>query len=169
MLDGKGNFARVVDVDSATAQRLFADAVWRWRARGLRVAGVIEETHGLAGRACTAGVLRDVATGERHSIFLDILPQGRVCHIDARGAESAGASVLAGLADCDVVVLSKFGKLEADGRGLAGAFQAAAAAGKPVLTWVGGKHLEAWDAFEPDGKVVAPSLPSIGLWWSRLG
>lgn len=148
---------------------MFVEAVMRWRAKGVRVAGVIEETHGLSGRVCTAGVLRDVATGERHSIFLDILPPGKICHIDAEGAETAGASVLKGLADCDVVVLSKFGKLEADGRGLAGAFDAAAAAAKPVLTWVGQKHLNAWRAFAPEATVVAPSLSGIGLWWSSRG
>lgn len=165
MLDGRGSFGRVAGVDSAEAQQLFADAVAHWRTTGVRVAGVIEETHGLEGRVCTAGVLRDVATGERHSIFLDILPPGKVCHIDASGAETAGASVLAGLEDCDVVVLSKFGKLEADGRGLAGAFEAAAAIGKPVLTWVGQKHLNAWSAFAPEATGVAPSLSGIGLWW----
>lgn len=125
------HIARIVGTDSATAQRLFAEAVRRWRTTGVRVAGVIEETHGLTGRTCNAGVLRDVLTGERHSIFLEILPPGKICHVDASGAEQAGRSVLAGITDSDVVVLSKFGKLEAGGRGLIGAFEAAAAAGSP--------------------------------------
>lgn len=166
MAEGKRHIARVTGTDGAAAQRLFADAVWRWRIRGVRVAGVIEETHEVAGRTCNAGVLRDVVTGERHSIYLDIPPPGRVCHIDAKGAGQAGASVLASLAESDVVVLSKFGKLEVGGRGLIGAFVAAAAAGKPILTRVAEKHLPAWNAFAPDAEVIAPSLASIGLWWS---
>lgn len=168
MRKGKHHIARVAGTDSATVQRLFTDAVWRWRARGIRVAGVIEDTHGLAGRTCTAGVLRDVVTGRRHSIFLEILPPGKVCHVDANGAAEAAASVLAGIADADVVVLSKFGKLEAGGRGLLGAFEAAVAARKPILTTVSGRHLEAWDVFAPDAQVVAPSLASIERWWSVL-
>ena len=169
MTEAKRHVARIAGVDSATAQRLFADAIGRWRAEGVRVAGVLEETHGLAGRACTAGILRDVVTGERHSIYLETLPPDKVCHIDAEGAEQAGASVLAGIAACDVVVLSKFGKLEAQGKGLYPAFAAAAAAGKPVLTTVSGKHLEAWNAFAPGAKVIAPSLAAIGHWWSSRG
>lgn len=163
------HIARIVGTDSATAQRLFAEAVRRWRTIGVRVAGVIEETHGLTGRTCNAGVLRDVLTGERHSIFLEILPPGKICHIDASGAEQAGRSVLAGITDSDVVVLSKFGKLEAGGRGLIGAFEAAAAAGKPILTTVAEKHLEAWDTFAPESETIAPSVAAIERWWSASG
>lgn len=166
MRERKRHIARIVGTDSATVQRLFAEAVRRWRATGIRVAGVIEETHGLAGRTCNAGVLRDVLTGERHSIFLAILPPGKICHIDASGAEQAGRSVLAGIADSDVVVLSKFGKLEAEGRGLIGAFEAAAAVGKPILTTVADKHLEAWKAFAPEAKTIAPSVAAIESWWA---
>lgn len=166
MPDEKRHIARVIGTDNATAQRLFAEAVQRWRIRGVRVTGVIEDIRGAGENASNAGVPRDIATGERHSIFVEILPAGRVCHVDADGAEQAAASVLANLADSDVVVLSKFGKLEAGGRGLIGAFEAAAAAGKPILTRVAKKHLLAWNAFAPDAKVIAPSLSSIGLWWS---
>ncbi len=166
MLERKRHIARIVGADSATVQRLFGEAVRRWRATDVRVAGVIEETHGLTGRTCNAGVLRDVLTGERHSIFLEILPPGKICHVDASGAEQAGRSVLAGIADSDVVVLSKGGKLEAGGRGLIGAFEAAAAAGKPILTTVAEKHLEAWDTFAPEAEIIAPSVAAIERWWS---
>lgn len=74
--------------------------------------------------------------------------------------------MLAGITDSDVVVLSKFGKLEAGGRGLIGAFEAAAAAGKPILTTVAEKHLEAWDAFAPEAETIAPSVAAIERWWS---
>lgn len=166
MQDRKRHIARIVGTDSATAQTLFAEAIRGWRTTGVRVAGVIEETHGLAGRTCSAGVLRDVATGERHSIYLEILPPGKICHIDANGAEVATRSVLTDIAESDVVVLSKFGKLEAGGRGLIGAFEAAAAAGKPLLTTVSEKHLEAWDTFAPDAETIAPSVAAIEHWWA---
>lgn len=160
--------ARVEGVDSARVQGLFAQAVDRWRDAGERVAGVIEETHGLAGRTCNAGVLRDVTSGERYSIFLEILPPGKACHIDATGAASAGAAVLSNIATCDLVVLSKFGKLEAGHAGLIGAFEAAVSLNKPLLTTVSEKHRAAWDAFAPQANVLPPSIDAILSWWRGL-
>lgn len=158
--------ARVEGADSATVQRLFAQAVALWRARGVRVAGLIEETHGLTGRTCNAGVLRDVVSGRPYSIYLEIPPPDRSCHIDAKGAESAGAAVLADIATCDLVVLSKFGKLEAGHAGLIGAFETAIAVNKPLLTTVSEKYRAAWDAFAPDATVLPPSVEALQAWWA---
>jgi hypothetical protein len=75
---------------SAAVQALFQDAVVRWRGGGIRVVGVIEEAHGLAGRTCSAGLLRDIASGVSHPIYLEVPPHDTSCHIDAAGAEGAG-------------------------------------------------------------------------------
>jgi len=160
--------AAVEGTDSATVQRLFSEAIARWRAAGIRVAGLIEETHGLEGRICTAGVLRDIASGEPHSIFLETLPAGKTCHVDAIGAETAGASIVDQIKVCDVVVLSKFGKLESGDGGLMGAFRAAADAGKPILTTVGEKHRAAWRAFAPNASVLPPDGHAIDAWCAKV-
>jgi len=163
-----GRIATVEGTDSATVQILFTEAIARWHAAGVRVAGVIEETHGLEGRICNAGVLRDIVSGEPHSIFLETLPEGRTCHIDARGAESASAGLFSQIAACDIVVLSKFGKLEADEGGLIGAFRAAVDAGKPVLTTVSDKHRVAWQTFAPRAVVLPPDGAAIDAWWAKV-
>jgi len=160
--------ATVEGADSATVQRLFSEAIARWRAAGVRVAGVIEETHGLEGRICTAGVLRDIASGEPHSIFLETPPVGKTCHVDARGAETAGAGIVDQINACDVVVLSKFGKLEAGDGGLIGAFRAAADAGKPILTTVAEKHRAAWQTFAPNAAVLSPDGTAIDAWRAKV-
>jgi len=160
--------ATVEGTDSATVQRMFAQAIRRWRASGVRVAGLIEERHGLADRTCSAGSLRDIVTGRSYSIYLEILPPNAICHIDAKGAEEAGAAVLDEIATSDLVVLSKFGKLEAGHRGLIGAFEAAIGARKPILTTVAEKHREAWHTFAPGATVLPPSTAAIESWWASV-
>jgi hypothetical protein len=71
-------------------------------------------------------------------------------------------------AGCDLVVLSKFGKLEAEnGSGLLAAFVAALESGVPVLTAVSPHRLAQWDAFAaPYYETIGPSLDAIAAWWS---
>lgn len=60
---------------------------------------------------------------------------------------------------CDLVVLSKFGKLEAGGGGLRDAFAAAIDAGVPLLTSVSQNFSVAWEAFAAPLFVVLPADP----------
>lgn len=145
------------------------EAIALWRAEGIRVAGLVEETHGLPDRVCNAGVLRDVVTGSTFSIYLDALPAGKTCHIDSLGAERACAAILAQIETCELLILSKFGKLEAAGGGLFPAFAAAVEAGKPVLTTVSAKHLAAFDAFVPDALTLPADMAALQDWWTALG
>jgi hypothetical protein len=62
-------------------------------------------------------------------------------------------------------VLSKFGKLEAMEQGLWPAFTAAVAAGKPLLTTVSARHIEAWRALAPAPIWLEPDGRSIERWW----
>jgi hypothetical protein len=71
-------------------------------------------------------------------------------------------------AGCDLVVLSKFGKLEAEnGSGLLAAFVAALESGVPVLTSVSPNRLAQWDAFAaPYYEVIGPNQAEIATWWA---
>jgi len=150
--------------DSARVQALFKEAVEHWRASGLKVVGLIEETHGLTGRVCSAGVLRDITSGVRFPIFLETPPSGTSCHVDGDGALRASASLTDQVPTSDVVVLSKFGKLVAGGGGLIGAFEAAKSARKCLLTTVSDKHRDAWNAFAPGASVLPATTPAIEAW-----
>lgn len=168
MSDIGASIARVEGTDSATVQRLLAEAVARWRAAGVQVVGLIEETRGVSGQTCNAGMLRDVVTGRSYSIYLEIPPPDRSCHIEAKGAESAGAGILDGISTCDLVVLSKFGKLEAGHGGLIGAFEAAVSRRKPILTNVSEKHRAAWEAFAPAAAVLPADVVALDYWWRAV-
>jgi hypothetical protein len=129
------------------------------------IAGVIGEAHGLPGRTCSAGILRDIVSGQPYPIYLETAPSHTSCHLDAAGVESACAEILDQVSMSDLVVLSKFGKLEAMGLGLANAFAAAIAAGKPVLTTVSDRHREAWAAFAPDAIYLIADEAALQAWW----
>jgi hypothetical protein len=85
----------------------------------LRVTGVVAESHGLTDRRCSAGYLRHVASGKRFSIFEDLGPGSTACHLEGNAVALAAEAVQQDLAaGCDLVLLSKFGKLESGGQGL---------------------------------------------------
>lgn len=159
--------AVIQGADSDSMQKLLAAAAEDWRAAGIRVAGVTAQAHGLPDRTCTAGILRNIRSGDHFSIHLGAPPPGTSCHLDAGGVDAACASVIDQIASSDLVVLSKFGKLEAMRKGLFPAFAAAIAAGRPVVTTVSGKHRDAWEAFAPDATYLAASRPALSDWWAH--
>lgn len=163
--NAEGRIAVVVGEDGTAVQALLAVSAAEWRAAGANAVGVVAEEHGLPDRTCSAGVLRDLASGQSFAIYLDAVPAGTSCHLDADGVDAACAAVLRQLATSDVVVLSKFGKLEAIHAGLSPAFEAALAAGKPVLTTVSARHREAWRAFAPGAVEIPAERTALQAWW----
>jgi len=161
--------AVVQGVPGAQAQDLFQVVARRWQASA-RLVGVIAEDHDLPDRACSAGYLRSLANGERFPIFQDPGPGSTGCHLAGDGAIAAAAAIRRDIAEgCDLVVLSKFGKLEAGGGGPRDAFAAAIEAGIPVLTSVSTAQLAAWEAFAaPLFTVVAADADRIDAWWQHL-
>lgn len=162
------HIAVVEGADSTSIQALLAAAAAEWSATEVKVAGVTAEAHGLPDRSCSAGLLRDVASGARFPIYLETAPRGTSCHLDAAGVEAACAAILRQIETSDLVILSKFGKLEAMGQGLFPAFEAAVAAGKPLLTSVSAKHREAWQAFAPDARLLEAERAALAGWWSGM-
>jgi hypothetical protein len=134
----------------------------------LRLAGAVAEDHGLPDRVCQAGYLRTLATGARYSIFHDPGPSAAACHLDGSGAGAAAIAVQRDIeTGCDLVLLNKFGKLEADGNGLAVAFRATLAAGLPLLTSVSPAQEEAWRRFAERDFTILPAIPTEIDHWRR--
>jgi hypothetical protein len=154
---------------SAEVQDVFHTLVERWRP-AFRLAGLIAESHGLADRTCSAGFLRSITSGERFSVFHDLGPGSTECHLDGTGALTASGAVQRDIAaGCDLVLLSKFGKLEAGGKGLLGAFTAAIEARVPLLTSVSPACMTQWEKLAGQTYVTLPAaLDQIGAWWQAL-
>lgn len=161
--------AVVQGAPSAAIQDMFRALVDRWRPTA-RIAGVIAEDHGLPDRNCRAGYLRSIARGTRYPIFQDLGSGVEACHLKEEGALAAAAAVGKDIvAGCDLVLLSKFGKLEAAGRGLAEAFAAAFAADLPLLTSVSPAFEEAWKAFAtPLFDMFPAEAEPLEAWWCAV-
>lgn len=160
--------AVIANREGLDSQALLASATEAWRAAGVKVVGILAENNDIEGM-CSADFVRDIASGARYSIHLDAPPPGKTCHLDAEGMDRACAGLHGQIASADVVVLSKFGKLEAMRQGLWPAFRAAVATRKPLLTTVSARHLEAWKAFAPVPAWLEPDGSSIERWWEAVG
>jgi nucleoside-triphosphatase THEP1 len=150
----------------AEAQALLATLAETWGRAGLRVAGAIQETTQPEPGKRETKELRDIATGTRYPILQHLGPGSTACCVDASGLAAACAAIeIAVRRGCDVVVISKFGKLEAERGGLLGAFCAAVEMETPVVTSVSSGALDAWASFAgPLAAFVAPDPQAIEAW-----
>jgi len=151
--------------DGIAIQELLTRLTHRWTAGGAHVAGVVEETSPGLPKSCGGARLRNLRTGAAYEIYQDLGPRSTACCLDARGFAEACQHVIDDIADCDVVVLSKFGKLEADRGGLLAAFTAAALLEKPVLTAVSPTFVDSYRAFVgPFGGFAPPDEETLYAW-----
>lgn len=162
------SIAAIVGCDSRTVQKMFAAVVGDLRAEGLRVIGVVSETHGLPDRTCSAGFLRDIASGAEFSIYLEDPPRPTSCHLDESGIDAACRRLLPQIPGCDLLIISKFGKSEAGGGGLTPAFETAIKVHKPILTSVSDLHLAAWRAFATDAVILPCDELAVRRWWETV-
>jgi hypothetical protein len=159
--------AAVGGADSSVVQPLLAEFAARRAREGVRVVGVVEEPAPEGGDC--ALLLRDLATSLRIAISQNLGPGSTACNLDPGGLAAACGLVQAAIAaGADLVILSKFGKVEAERHGLTEAFQAAIAADLPIVTAVAPPLAEAWAAFAgPLSVPVAAEADALEAWWRR--
>jgi hypothetical protein len=137
---------------------------------GVRTAGVVEDPLPVEDEGCSAGELKSLGDGRRFPLLQDLGSDAAACRLDSSAVVSACDVVQRDIAaGCDLVVLSKFGKVEAERSGLAPAFASAMEAGIPILTSVSPKFAEAWDRFAaPLYVILPPDLSSVEAWWAAV-
>ncbi len=157
MAQGRGESDRLIE---AVAMQLRAD--------GVRVAGAVQvnldrepvnkchmDLHILSG----ADVVR---------ISQDLGALSRGCRLDPEGLERAVGLVGAGLdAGADILILNKFGKQEAEGRGFRPLIGQAISAGIPVLIAVSHGLLPAFQDFAQELAQPLSEQPETVLKWAR--
>uniref|UniRef100_UPI003BA9D4E0 DUF2478 domain-containing protein n=1 Tax=Stappia sp. TaxID=1870903 RepID=UPI003BA9D4E0 len=106
---------------------------------GLRTCGVVQiNTEIGEGRHCDMDV-KVLPEGPMIRISQSLGPESRGCRLDPEGLESAVGHVASRLAQgADVLIVNKFGKQEADGRGFREVIGEALASGVPVIVGVNG-------------------------------
>jgi len=165
-MDGVKRIAVVQGAATAVVQDLLRRFAARLE-RDVRLAGVIEDPAPAAEGPCVGGDLRSLGDGRRFALMQDLGPGAVACRLDAGGVVSAAQAVQQGIAaGCDLVILNKFGKIEAARSGLAPAFAGAIEAGLPILTSVSPKFAQAWDRFAaPLYVILPPDADALDAWW----
>lgn len=151
------------------ADRVLADLARDLLAAGWPLAGVVQ--HNVERRPDRMCDMELHVLGHDHVVRIsqDLGAGARGCRLDAGGLEMAVGLVEAALdAGPALMILNKFGKSEAEGRGFRHVIGRALAADVPVLTAVNRANLDAFLAFS-DGmaEVVAPDPADLRRWCIR--
>jgi Protein of unknown function (DUF2478) len=153
---------------TAEIQTLLARFVERRLREGLRVAGMIEEpAPEEACGICGSLILRDTSTSATIPITQNLGPGSTACRLDSAGLATACHAVLEAIdRGADLVVLSKFGKIEAEGGGLIDAFRAAAETGIPCVTGVSPSFAAAFLEYAGGfSQWIEASDAELERWW----
>ena len=157
MMAGKG------DMD-----QLLASLAERLSETGANVCGVVQINTECGEGPCDMDV-QILPDGPKVRISQTLGPGARGCRLDPAALEEAAGLVEARLDDNpDLLIINKFGKHEADGRGFRSAIAAALSRDIPVLVGLNALNREAFDAFT-GGEAVAvePTADALRHWVER--
>jgi len=162
--------AAVVYPNEAYPQALFQRVVELCRARALKIAGVLQHP------ACDDPahrcdvILEDLMTGERTELFERRGRDARGCRLDLEALTDVSARIELSLQQNPaLLLLNKFGKVEAEGGGLLDSIAMAFERNIPTLIGVPERNLEAWRAFSGSTAELRDDLEAITTWLGRLG
>ncbi|CAO3419606.1 DUF2478 domain-containing protein [Azospirillum doebereinerae] len=136
--------------------------------RGFRVGGLVQRNHGAIDDACAEVMeLVDVATGQAFDITQRLGRESRSCRVDPTGVAEASEAIRRAVAErVDLLVVNKYAGLEAQGDGLVDELLSGIAEGIPVLTSVGSRYLNEWQASTGGfSDWLAPTMDALWRWW----
>lgn len=152
-------------VDDGNADALLSAIVDEQRRLGLRVGGLLMvRPQRLPGCAPTM-VLVDIDTRDEYLVSQPMGSASRACKADPEGFARASRVLRNALLQApDLVVVNRFGRLEAEGRGFNAELLELMAHGIPVLTAVGPRHVDAWKQFTGDAPLLPPDRDQVCAW-----
>jgi len=134
---------------------------------GFRLAGAVQDNIDRPDRAYCDMHLRLLPDGPQVRISEDRGTFAQGCRLDAGALEQAAARVMDRLAGAELLIVNKFGKREAEGRGLIPAIIAALDTGVPVLAGVNSASLPALQSFTGGIETALPPDPEQVARWCR--
>ncbi|WP_170758713.1 DUF2478 domain-containing protein [Ruegeria lacuscaerulensis] len=162
--------AYVTTTDRGATDRLLSAVAERLLSTGARLAGVVQtNTECTDSSKCDMDV-RVLPEGETIRISQSLGAQARGCRLDPAALEQAVGYVTASLADApQLLIINKFGKHEADGRGFRPVIAEALALDIPVLVGVNSLNKEKFEEFT-DGAAeqIAPDIEAVTAWFERV-
>ncbi|RWR05108.1 DUF2478 domain-containing protein [Sinirhodobacter populi] len=149
--------AAVVFDPETPVDDMMAEALADPALRGRRIVGYLQGYEPGTGCDCTDIVLRALHDGSRRKITQDLGTGSQGCRLDSVALTEVAGEVDAVLAvRPDLLVLNRFGKVEAEGGGFRATLEQALLSDVPVLIAVGRKHLGFWQDYCGD---LAETLP----------
>ena len=163
--------AYVMTTERGATDRLLTALAERLAEKGIRTAGIVQtNTECYDNKLCDMDV-RVLPEGETIRISQSLGEGARGCRLNPGALERAVGLVTAGLAAepaPQILLVNKFGKHEADGRGMRPVIAEALAMGVPVISGVNRMNVEAFESFA-EGLAVeaAPDLEALLAWVDR--
>jgi nucleoside-triphosphatase THEP1 len=143
-------------------ERLAADVT----ARGLRCCGTVQINSERADAGHCEMDVRVLPDGAVLRISQDLGPQARGCRLDPAALETAVAMVASTLSSgADLLIVNKFGKHEAEGRGFRNVIAEAVAMDIPVLVGLNTLNRTAFENFAEGLALRLPSDPAALMAW----
>jgi nucleoside-triphosphatase THEP1 len=138
----------IVYSDGIVADRMISDLGYRIRDAGIAVAGIVQHNKFVRDRTKCDMEVEELASGTVLQISEDRGEQARGCRLD-RGAllEAAGLLSSSLESEPDLLIINKFGKFEAEGRGLRETLSEAMQLGVPIVVGVPYRNIEQWRCF----------------------
>lgn len=162
-------FAYVMATESGAVNRLLADFSMHLLDIGVRVVGTTQtDTPRPKTHKCDMDV-RVLPDGDIIRISQDLGLGSRGCHLDPNALEQAVALTAARLDGAEMLVINKFGKHEAEGRGFRDVIADAVMRGIPVLVGTNHLNIEAFEAFcGGEAEALSADLPALMVWAGKL-
>lgn len=145
---------------------LLAEVVGALRDAGIEAGGVLEEVVAAEDARRAPLNVVDIRTGEAARITQECGRNSSGCRLDERGLAAITPRILEAIeARAALIVISKFGRAESEGKGLLSCIAEAIGAGLPVLTSVREPYLDTWRAFHGGmGVELPPERQAITEW-----
>ena len=146
--------------------RLLSDLAAEARTRGLRVVGTVQVNHTIAGTHHCDMDVQVLPQGQILRISQSLGTGSRGCRLDPSVLEQAVQLAGDALAEgADLLIVNKFGKHEAEGRGFRDLIAEALMQGIPVIVGLNDLNAEAFEAFAGDIAQMLPPEPAALSDW----
>ena len=145
---------------------LLYDVAERLAARGARICGCVQSNTGREDCPKCDMDVKVLPDGPVVRISQSLGPQARGCRLDAAALETAVAATLSEIArGADLLIVNKFGKHEAEGRGFRAAIAEALAREMPVIVGLNRTNEPAFQEFVQGFAVpLAPDAEALLDW-----
>lgn len=161
----------VVYTDALAADLFLARVGYRLRDANVKVAGLVQSNTFARERTKCDMQIEELASGTVLQLSEQRGAGARGCRLDRGVLADAAALLLAALTEQpEVLILNKFGKIEAEGGGLRDVVAVAVEAGIPLIVGVPFRNLDQWRAFAGEFADECPvDLDRVADWLASRG